>query len=134
MGLESSPGAFSGAYSAFHRFRQASTTTCGGSYPPHMGKTLDGEELDDDYWYLPDPYTRESHPGLFLFLEHSDCDGEISPEDCAHVVKDLTPLVGKVGTGGGGHIDRDGGYRKVLEKFIDGCLLAIKNNEPLEFY
>ena len=62
----------------------------------------------------------------------SDCDGEIAPEDCAKIAERLQSLIKLLPKGdSGGHI---GDYRDKTQKFIDGCRLAPKNNEPLEFH
>ena len=88
MGLDCSHGAFRGAYSAFNRLRQAVAKAAGGSYPPHEK----GSGLDDRRWYVGDEYNKESFPGLWEFLGHSDCDGEIDPEMCKLVARDLSSL------------------------------------------
>ncbi len=130
MGLNCSHGAFDGAYSAFNRLRQTVAKAMGGSFPPHTDP-----QFDNDRWYWGDGYRTESHPGLAIFMRHSDCDGEISPTDCSTVADDLEkllPLLPGDNTGGG-HIQSTGGYQKVLEKFIKGCREAAKESEPLVF-
>lgn len=152
MGLNCSHGAFDGAYSAFNRFRQAVCHITGfeGSYGPHYEYSMKGEPLytkdgqiayrdgyDADTFYLPDHMTQETWPGLWEFLSHSDCDGEISPEMCTKVADDLEKLVPRMkelGWDAGGHIERAGGFVSVLEKFITGCRMAAKHNEPLDFH
>jgi len=130
MGLDCSHDAFRGSYSAFNRLRQAVAKAAGGSFPPHEGSSF----FDDLSWYVSDEYTRENSPGLFEFLSHSDCDGEISPEMCINVADELSQLhsiVDDMGEGTG-HISRRG-YGGTLQRFIDGCRLAAKNNECLTF-
>jgi hypothetical protein len=148
MGLDCSHGAFSGAYSAFNRLRQEVAWVIGGSFPPHYLRNLDGSlaldkhgnaqrdtERDEQFFYIDsETYGRADNPGLWEFLCHSDCDGEISPEMCAKVADELEALLPKVRIGeGGGHILRGGGYRAVLQRFIDGCRDAHRRNEPLTF-
>ena len=139
MGLDCSRGAFSGAYSAFNRFRQAVAKAMGGSFPPHDDRPLDpdGEPFvpDCDTWYWGDDHGEDTHPGLAVFLLHSDCDGNISPSDCALVadeIEALLPALEPMGSGSG-HVSRDGGYVKVAKRFINGCRLAAKHGEPLTF-
>lgn len=131
MGLDCSHDAFYGAYSAFNRFRQIIAKVMGGSFPPHEDKSL-----DPNAWYWEsDDYSKETHPGLYEFMTHSDCDGEISPEMCKCVADEmeaLLPEIKKHGIGAG-HIERAGGYRSVAERFIAGCRAAHEANEPLEF-
>lgn len=128
MGLDCSHDAFHGAYSAFNRLRKEVARAVGGSFPPHENR-----ELDDDMWYIDDAYTAESHPGLFAFLSHSDCDGEFTPEECVQVANDLEPLIDSLPNGGHGHIETNGGYRRSLQRFVDGCRLAASKNESLLF-
>jgi hypothetical protein len=147
MGLDCSHDAFHGAYSAFNSFRQEVCRAAGGSYPPHWLRTYEGKlalnehgnlirdnSLDGGNFYLPDDINQASSPGLWEFLTHSDCDGEISAEMCALVADELEPLLEKMPTDSGGHIAARGGYREVLQYFIDGCRAAHAANEPLEFH
>lgn len=127
MGLDVSHDAFSGAYSAFNRFRQAVGQLVGVKFPPH-----NDPDLDDEYMYLPD----DTPVGLRCFFEMSDCDGEISPEICALLAEEMERLVlpNIAATGiGGGHIDRDGGIEEVCRRWIRGCKSAAEANEPLVF-
>lgn len=116
MGLNCSHGAYDGSYTGFNNLRRAVSKAAGGSYPPHKDKTLDKWK-----WYVDEKYSKETHPGLYEFLNHSDCDGEISPESCVVVANDLDALLPLIE-----------GQERLL-KFIDGCRLAANQNEPLEF-
>ena len=102
MGLDTSHDAFHGAYSAFNSLRQEVAHAIGGSYGPHWLRTHHGEiardkdgypirdeTLNDAMFYVPDEITEDAFPGLWEFLRHSDCDGEISPEMCMKVADDL---------------------------------------------
>lgn len=151
MGLDTTHDAFHGAYSAFNRFRQEICRAMGpeSSFPPHYKRDEQGRLIqdergmlvrdplkDEELVYIDGEYSRETHPGLYEFLMHSDCDGEISPEMCAKVADDLEALLPKVEalkTVAAGHIAAAGGYVPVLERFIAGCRLAAANGEPLEF-
>lgn len=133
MGLDCSHDAFHGAYSSFNRFRQFVAKAIGGSYPPHEDKSL-----DEDFWYFDDSYNRESHPGLYEFFTHSDCDGEISPEMCTVVANELESIMPQIEKladthQSSGHILRDGGYVEVTKRFIAGCRSAAEENVSLEF-
>jgi len=131
MGLDCSHDAFHGAYSAFNRFRQIIAKVMGGSFPPH-----EDPELEANAWYWEgDDYSKETHPGLYAFMMHSDCDGDMSPRICKCVADEmevLLPEIEKHGMGGG-HIEAAGGYKAVAERFIAGCRAAHEANEPLEF-
>ena len=130
MGLDVSHGAFSASYGAFNRFRKAVAKAWGGSYPPH-----DDESLDDSRWYCGEGTRLEDCPGLVEFFNHSDCDGEISPETCRRVADDLERLLPGIDAAGigAGHIERDGGYGVVARQFIAGCRAAADAGEPLVF-
>jgi len=159
MGLDVSHDAFHGAYSAFNRFRMAVCWAAGGSFPPHvLPERLKELKLEEEknpnywdekrdppkagiachnWWYVPDGVTKETHPGLYLFLSHSDCDGTLTPDECRLVASDLEKLVDVIGQfplSDEGHIRRDGGYRAVLERFIAGCRLAAERNEVMDFH
>ncbi|OMF38784.1 hypothetical protein BK133_00855 [Paenibacillus sp. FSL H8-0548] len=133
MGLDTSHNAFHGAYSSFNRFRKVVAEAAGGSYPPHKD-----ENMDKENWYWDSSYSKEANPGLYEFFNHSDCDGEISPEMCVKVADELEKLLPRIeelskGTDGGGHIARDGGFVEVTKRFITGCRSAAGENEPLIF-
>lgn len=152
MGLDCSHDAFHGAYSAFNRLRQFVCAATGpdGSYPPHYvygpgGSVQEGHNgtllrkpgLDEDMWYIGDDFDRETHAGLWEFLTHSDCDGEIAPDMCAKVADDLEALLPAMEALGwaehGGHIERGGGYVATVKRFIAGCRDAAAKGEPLLF-
>lgn len=149
MGLDVSHDAFSGAYSSFNRLRQVVARAMGGSFPPHYKYNADGTPVrrgeygierderfpDEGFWYSGKGYSEKTHPGLYEFLKHSDCDGEIPPEMCVKVADDLEALLPKVqDVPDGGHIGRDSGYVAVLRKFIAGCRAAAAAGEPLDFH
>lgn len=131
MGLDTTHDAFSGAYSAFNRVRQAVAESIGGSWPPHSDKSL-----DDDFFYWPGGTQGSDLPGLETFFSMSDCDGEIPPEMCGALADEMERLVLpnlKEKDREWGHIARDGGMRAVLERWIAGCRRAHEACEPLEF-
>lgn len=152
MGLDCSHDAFKGAYSAFNRLRQFVCAATGpdGSYPSHWqytatgdikkgpdGRTLYRDGLDADKFYIGDEYDSETHPGLWEFLTHSDCDGEISPEMCTKVADDLEALLPRMEAlrwESHGHIAARGGFVEVVRKFIAGCRAAAAAGEPLDFH
>ena len=141
MGLDCSHDAFHGAYSAFNRFRQVVASAAGGSFPPHEEGFVEkytreeGKLPNADWWYVGDGMEAETHPGLRLFMMHSDCDGELSPAECVLVANDLESLLPKIDEHGGGsrHIANQGGYGAVARKFIAGCREAAAAGEVLEF-
>ena len=87
-------------------------------------------------WYVDDAFSQATHPGLWAFLLHSDCDGELSPQESAAVAKDLKallPAMENMDSLNRGHIARNGGYVATVNKFIAGCEAAFVANEPLTF-
>ena len=146
MGLDTSHDAFHGAYSAFNRFRMAVAKAIGGSFPPHDeeflakdgGVDTHGEPYKPEWWYWGEGYSRETHPGLYEFFMHSDCDGEIPPEKCRQVADELEVLLPEIAKlddsqWNWGHVFHQGGFSGVTRKFIDGCRGAADAGEPLTF-
>lgn len=147
MGLDCSHDAWSGAYSAFNRFRQAIAFATGGSFPPHYQRNEDGtlkadfagnlirdDTMDQEQIYLANGFTRETNPGLYEFLTHSDCDGEIAPDICAKLADEMEALLPKLDLlkEAGGHMPY--GPAAAARRFIAGCREAAAANEPLEFF
>ena len=127
MGLDVSHNAFSAAYSAFYRFREAVCKATGG----HWCDEVSGRE----FWEFGEGYNNESHPGLFEFLAHADCEGEITPElaaNCADEMEALLPKLDAMG-GGGGHFERNGGIGATARQWIEGCRSAAAAGEALRF-
>tara|TARA_R110000851_G_scaffold98468_2_gene213107 strand:+ start:123 stop:497 length:375 start_codon:yes stop_codon:yes gene_type:complete len=123
MGLNTTHNAFHGSYGGFNRMRQDIAKVWGGSYPPHRD-----DNLDDKFVYFPEKIDEQS--GMAIFMRHSDCDGEISPQDCKKVADELAKLLPKLEQ----YID-DTPYstHAKVSQFIEGCRLAYKLKEPLEF-
>ena len=127
MGLDISHDAFSGSYSTFNRLRQVIATAMGGSFPPHADKKL---YPDESKWYASWDYTQSSHPGLYAFMNHSDCDGDIPPGTAEQLADELEELLPKIEDF---HIDAQLSYSAMVRKLIAGCRLAARRNELLEF-
>ena len=118
MGLDVSHGCWSGAYSAFARWRVEIARVAGIDL-----KSMEGYGGDVSWETLrPDV--------LHVLLDHSDCDGSIPWEFTEKLAVRLTELLPLLGGDGGGHI---GLYREKTQEFIDGLLLAHGANEPVEF-
>lgn len=131
MGLDVSHDAFHGAYSAFSRFREAFIESIGGRND--RGNMFAGEK---SYWWFPEGMNSDTHPGIYEFMCHSDCDGEIAPDVCEKLAEEmeaLLPFVEKWPDNLGGHIDTAGGFLAVTKKWIAGCRAAADEGVPLEF-
>ena len=127
MGLDCSHDAFQGPYSSFNRFRQCVTKALGAEYsfPPH----IDNKEYEEEFIYLPDNL-KSDMPGIYEFLTHSDCEGNISPNICACIANELTSLLPEID-----NLDKK--YSRCsyfARKFIKGCEAAFNAKEPLEFF
>lgn len=123
MGLDVSHGAYSASYSTFNNFREAVLKAYNGmnlfEFKGFEGVKRDGRKIEYKSLLLEDYVFSD---GLLIFLNHSDCDGEISYTDCKIVADSLRFLIGKVQ-----------GYEHYLKDFIDGCELAFNEKENLEF-
>lgn len=150
MGLDCSHDAFHGAYSAFNRFRQCVAAATDGSFPDHYvygpgGILTDDPEtglakrrtdLKPGWWYWGDHYTKATHPGLYEFLCHPDCEGSITPTLCRALANELEALLPKIealGWQDSGHIGGAGGYVAVTKRFIAGCRSAASKRQRLLF-
>lgn len=131
MGLDVSHNAFLASYGAFHRFRKKVAEAWGGSYADHKDKTF-----DPDSWYAPDGTSEKTNPGLWTFFNSQDCEGSFSPsmaKKIADEMEALLPKIRELDDGGGGHIERDGGYAAVAERYIKGCRAAHKARQRLRY-
>lgn len=155
MGLLCSHGAYKGTYALFRLVRQFVCAATGGSYPPHNYSTKElrieaikfeagwennfpfQNELHPTKWYFGEGHTKESHPGLYIFLSVYDGDGRIAPEDCAKVIKDLEYIIALVREKGAPngfekgarHVAFNGRIIKILENFIIGLKKASKTKK-----
>lgn len=138
MGLDTTHGCWSGAYSAFSRWRERLAEVCGiplnvmaGFYQQPStrvenrrgGSLLVGLPLK---WELlkPDP--------LHVLLNHSECDGSIAHKDCLPLAKRLKELLPLLPEGDGGGLIGD--WREKTQTFIDGLMRAHEAGEDVEFH
>lgn len=150
MGLDTTHGAWHGAYSAFHRWRVELAKLAG--LPPL--ELMDGY-YDNDHFSLleyahPNPddlamsrlrRLKEELPlkwealkpdGLHILLLHSDCEGTLKASECKKIADSLTKLIPKIPEDMdlGGHI---GNMRQKTQTFIDGCMEAYNAKEKMRF-
>jgi len=147
MGLDTSHNAWHGAYSAFMRWRQKVAQLAGippldlmegfwqkDSYGAPFRDMFKSYPATAQVYYdsLPIKWDALKPDPLHVLLYHSDCEGEIAPEDCAKIADRLEELLPLMPRGdSGGHI---GDYRDRTQTFIDGCRKAAKANEALTFH
>lgn len=116
MGIDFSHTDASWAYSGFGRFREA------------LAKH-EGFDLDDMVGFGGERSWDSVTTALKPLLDHSDCDGELSPEDCATVAPRLREVIEAVWPAGGDYsYDRWSGLL-----LADGMEAAAAAGEPLEF-
>lgn len=149
MGLDTSHGAWHGAYSAFMRWREKIAEVAGlpplrmmegfwvrgmAPYDPatliHDRPTAK-EAVDRFTEGLPIKWDSLKPDPLHILLQHSDCDGEIAAEHCGPIADSLEKLLPLLDGDDGGHV---GLYREKTETFIKGLRLAAERKEPLDFH
>lgn len=111
MGLDFAQSEAHWSYIGFMHFRQRLASMIGLN--DIMAAFNDKDFPWDKY---PDP--------IILLINHSDCDEELSPEDCAKVAPRLREMVAPWPD------DYDKTQALLLAEGMDSC---VKNNESLEF-
>lgn len=136
MGLNTTHGAWDGPYSSFMEWRIWIAEQVGINLlkmegysdrdygnPKRKRGTIKWETIDDDIKYL---------------LNHSDCDGHLTPGQCKKIAIRLKEIIGgrEVPKDFFSYIstDKDGMNLFLTERFRKGCLKAAKKNEKLCFH
>ena len=150
MGLDTSHGAWHGAYSAFMRWREKLCEVaglpplrmmegfwCAGQAPYDPATMIFNdahakETVQNFCKGLPIKWEALKPDPLYILLSHSDCDGQIASEDCGPIADSLEKLLPLLPNGeAGGHI---GNWRDKTAQFIEGLRAAAKAKEPLDFH
>lgn len=106
--LDLSHGNFSYGYGAFNCFREGICRAVGyGSYDDYVEKIISSEELSKD--------------SIHILLQHSDCDGEITLEECKKLLPRLQEIVK--------NLEKS----PVCDDFIESLKEAIEDNSSLYF-
>lgn len=113
MGLDFSHGDAHWSYRGFNRFRERLATIIGFNL-----REMDGFTYNGLSWGLIDDPVKD-------LLNHSDCDGELTPEQCSIIVPRLKELIS--------NWNEDDWDRQGANDLIEGMQEAIANNENLEF-
>lgn len=121
MGLDISPGDAHWSYGGFHHFRERLAT-------------IEGFTLDEMSGFAPfdapQDWTGRSWDDvdtpLKPLLNHSDCDGELTPQECAEVLPRLREVVSRWPIA-----DYD---RKAAEALITGMETCVEEQRPLIFH
>lgn len=117
MGLDTTHGAFNGAYSSFNTFRE--------NLAVHFNLVLDNMIGFGG----TSSWSELSDQRLYAFFNHSDCDGSMSVEECKETADAMRDVLASRE-----FEDKEYGslYHR-LETFATGCELAVSKNEPLKF-
>lgn len=146
MGLDTTHDAWSGAYGAFSRWREALALAAGYE----VARLVENEDLAGRYgrqtilidWGHVEPKNYEGDwdqipcgtlgpDPLILLIAHSDCDGYLEPEHCALLADRLEELIPALdGQDLGSHVP-DAGVK--TRRFIRGCRAAAAAGERMEF-
>lgn len=113
MGLDTTHNAFHEAYSAFMRFRKGL-----------VEHSLKKDVMEFIGYGGSVPEETIENPGLQRLINQSDCDGEISPDDCKLISDYLDTVIPQL---------EEGELKSRSVQFRDGCLLAHSNNEFIQF-
>lgn len=116
MGLDTTHGAWHGAYSSFNSWR-AEVAKQAGFPPLYEMNGFGGNRSWDDYL---------THP-LYELLTHSDCEGDIKWENCKIIADGLFEVLDKIPD------EFPFSLRKKTKQFIDGLMLAYNSKENLVF-
>ena len=133
MGLDTTYDCWHGAYSAFTRWRNKLAEVAG--YKFYKEGFIDQPLIDWGHITQENLYGRwkeTPNDPLMVLIAHSDCEGEIFPEQAeplANRLEELLPLLPD--DEAGGHI---GNWRTKTQQFIDGLRAAAKEDEPVEFH
>jgi hypothetical protein len=118
MGLDTTHGAWNGPYSYFNKFRENISRRVG-----HELRQFEGFGGSVPFDVLKEDDIR-------ILLDHSDCDGEISAEDCGKLSTRLFELAKEFPYE---PEQSDMPMKLLILKFANGCKLAHKRNEPIKF-
>lgn len=118
MGLDISPGNFHMAYGSFNQFRRL------------LARTVDMElNAMEGFGGMTSWPESEVEP-LVHFLNHSDCDGEISWQFCADIanrLKVLKPAFDEVASGFNGY------FATRYEALVEAFEIASEEHTDMEF-
>jgi hypothetical protein len=119
MGLDTTHDCWHGSYSSFGTFRKELAKSIGEDYENLLG--LGGSKT-------PEQVNHPINPLLF----HSDCDGELSVEECESIVQGIDMIL--EGLKPREDDETEYGFRGRLIQFKEGCQEAISLGEKVEFH
>ena len=131
MGLSTSHGCWHGPYSAFTRWRNNLAKVAGYNVKmvQEEDKTLwptvmlDWGHITEDN--LMGTWDKTPDDPLLILLAHSDCDGDIFPENAVALAGCLEKLLPFL---------KEEWEQEATQRFINGLKAAANANEPVMFY
>lgn len=114
MGLETSHDCWHGAYSSFSQWRHWLAAQIGVDLDSMQGFGGGGRWVDVE-------------SGLVPLLDHSDCYGQIMPDDAARIADALDAIAENANPADEWEISR-------ARQFSAGCRLAAEANEHIHFH
>jgi len=121
MGLDTTHDAWHGPYSKFARWRRALAEAAG---MPELGDIY-GHQNGNDPAYVT--FAMLKPDDIHLLLDHSDCDGVISPEDAEKIAHRLEELLSEPAL-------QEEDWQERTKQFIEGARLAFSLGEQIQFH
>jgi hypothetical protein len=122
MGLDTTHDAWHGPYSSFNQWRTEIAS--------HIGinlREMDGYKMQG-FRIIPGlPWDDWVDHDLYPLLIHSDCEGELTPDECRRIANALGEILPKM--------DPENEYLlRKTKQFHDGCQRAALLNQVIEFH
>lgn len=118
MGLDTTHNCWHGPYSSFSKFRQLLAEEIGINLNDYLGYGRGGTKDLSTIKHDIEP-----------LLNHSDCDGILTVEQCKQIVRGLNNILENLSEKN----QSFQGFKEDITQFRDGCELAIEEDEPVEF-
>jgi hypothetical protein len=119
MGLDTTHNCFHGSYGTFNKFRYELAKQIGINLNDYIEYNGNGNKILDNVDH-----------DLIPLLNHSDCDGELTPDECKRIVNGLNEVLNNLDS----HTKNNFyNFEQRIIQFRDGCKKAIKLNENVKF-
>lgn len=118
MGLDTSHDAWHGPYSSFNDFRKWLAIQIGINLNEYAGYGGNGTK---DLQSIPHD--------IMPLLNHSDCDGELTPDECRLIAKGIKEILDKLPKD-----THEWSYYQMAIRFRKGCVKAANAKQNLEFH
>ena len=123
MGLDTTHDCFHGPYSLFNEFRRTLARQIGIDLREYAGY---GEGGTKDLQSIPHD--------IMPLLDHSDCDGELTPDECKMVANGLADILNNLKQDPDDEYITSGKFRADIIRFMNGCINAAFMGESVEFH